>query len=477
MIGLVALLSAAQAADVLFVEATPATLDDFSVAGLFYGMVVSAAEGAGVDFEDADAIRAWAGRDADACWDVDVCPANLWDRTGARLIVVMSVGRVEGGLEVGVRLHGADERAPFKVIREVVPPGKETAVAAKIARAAADALPLLPEREAPAPPLVFEDEVIPAPDPLRTPDVVDPPPRPDTSPKDPTGPPASGGTPEPPIRGGDPRPDPDPPTRAGLPPTVEEREERRRMGIPAGAYARYRASGLTREEWLTRARVRTGRGFLDVAGGWGIGDVDRWYSVRLRVEEQGDAFTTVGTSSLIGRSTGQAPTFGFTLGYAPTWFLDTSVTLSLQYGAKHMDTGWEWLERSEPQQEELTYEPAGALQGLIEPRVRLYPVATGVVKPYMFVGLGVLVFDGFQVVDSEFIDYPDAAGGATVGPTGGLGLAVDAVSWVSLFAEVPAMYLPPSEQGVTDGEVGLSPSTRSESGYIVRFVGGISVRL
>ncbi|MFN7144706.1 MAG: hypothetical protein ACK4YP_13100, partial [Myxococcota bacterium] len=165
MLGLLALLAPAHATDVLFVEATPVTLDDFSVAGLFYGMVLSAADEERLDYEDADAIRKWAGKDADTCWDNDVCPANLWDRTDARLAVVMSVGQEADGLKVEVRLHGVDEVAPFKTLRETVGPGEEFEAAARIAAAAADALPLLPPRR-PSGVLVIEDEVVPPPEDL-----------------------------------------------------------------------------------------------------------------------------------------------------------------------------------------------------------------------------------------------------------------------------------------------------------------------
>src|SRR5436190_19037289 len=117
LLGLVAI---AGAADVLIPEATPRGLDDFSVAFLFYEMVVDAARKEGLDYEDAEVIRGWAGPEGDGCWDNDACPANLWDRTSARLAVVMSVGATDAGLEVDVRLHNADESAPFKVLREVL---------------------------------------------------------------------------------------------------------------------------------------------------------------------------------------------------------------------------------------------------------------------------------------------------------------------------------------------------------------------
>ena len=491
MLGLLALLGSAHAADVLFVDATPATLDDFSVAGLFYGMVVSAAEDEDLSFADVDAIRAWAGEDADTCWDVDACPANLWDRTDARLAVVLSVGQSPAGLEIGVRLHGVDEVAPFKVIREVVAPGQEVVFARTIARAARDALPLLPMRKpAGGPVLVIEDELVPGDPPPRDPRSAsrDTPSRDTPSRDTATRDTASRDTP---ARDTAPRDTTvrTTPTRAprdtrGPDSAVRARlrtdEERRQMGVPAGAYRRYEASGLSREAWLRKARVRAGRGFIELNGGYGLGDIDRGYGVRLAIEERPDAvdaFDTVGTRTWEGAGSNGAPTFGFAIGYAPAWFLDTSVAASIQLGAKHLDTGWECGALCDPPADEFRHEPVQAMQVFVEPRLRLFPVATGMVKPYAIVAFSVLLHDGFDVPDPDFVDYPDSLPGASLGPTAGIGIAFDPSSRFTIFAEVPGTLLLTPAQTGSDGEVSLEPDRLEGGGYVVRFVGGIGIRL
>ena len=473
MIGLVALFASAQAADVLFPEATPASVDDFSVAGLFYGMVISEAEKQGLDFEDADDIRLWAGADADACADAPACPANLWDRTGARLAVVVSVGRSPLGLDVVVRLHGVDEAAPFKVLEESVPPGQELAIATKIARTAKDVLPLLPARRdaGGGPVLVLEDEVMAMPGDVTRRPPPEPKPDPDPDPVDQAPPPI-----EPAPR--------DPDRQAGVPPgndALRDRlradEDRRRMGLPAGAYTRYEASGLSKRAWLDAARVRAGRGFLEIGGGWSIGDVDRGYGVRLRIEGSGSSFDAIGSVAQEGPSASAAPNFGLTLGYAPAWWMDTSVSVAVQYGTKYLDTGWECLDRCDPPAREYTHDPVGAVQAFVEPRLRFYPVATGVVKPYALVAFSVLLHDGFEVPDSDYVDYPDSLAGAAFGPTAGIGLAFDPVSRVSIYGEVPGTLLFGGASTVREGEVTLTPTARESAGYVIRFVGGIAVRL
>ncbi len=468
-------LPSAHATDVLFVDATPVSMDDFSVAGLFYGMVVAAAEEEGLSFQDADVIRGWAGADADGCWDTDTCPGNLWERTDARLVVVMSVGSAAGGLQVGVRLHNADDTAPFKVLDQLVRSGEEVEFAASIARTAENALPLLPERKPSSGVMVLEEERISGPLPELDPEGLDPVEEPEKKPE------------SKPEKKPESKPEKKPETKPeGKPSKGESRtraelradEERRKMGVHRRAFAAYEASGLSQAEWLAKARVRSGHGWLELGGGWGLGDVDRGYGVRMRLEAKDGELVPVGTSSWEGGGMGSSPSFAAALGYSPTWFLDTSVSVGVQYGSKHLDTGWECPVGCQDElAAEDTFDPVGAVQAIVEPRFRVYPVATGVVKPYLLVAFTVMIHDGFSVPDTEFIDYPSTQGGAVFGPTAGLGVAVDANSRFSLYAEVPATLLIDEPTVVQDGEVSLDPGVLESGGFLVRFVGGIAVRL
>lgn len=444
-------------ADVLVPEATPRDLSDFAVASLFTQMVVDALGEEGVALDDADAIRTWAGRDADGCYDSDGCPGRLWERTDARLAVVMNVGQADGGLDVDVRLHGADEVPPFKVLHEVVTPGEEQAFATAVARAVRDALPLLPERPPPPAAIQLEDGVVLTPGKKK----------PTELPQDELGAKA------PPV----PPDDTDPDDR---PPRYDEEDERRHMRIPAGAYRRYQASGLDQRDWLRKARVHAGRAHLEIAGGWGLGDVDRGYGVRVRLAAEGDAFTTAGTSTWEGAGAGAGAGGWFAVGYAPTWFLETSLAGGVQWGKKYLNTGWECdpPERCTEAQSESPVDTVDAVQGVIEPRARFYFVPTGPVKPYALVAFTLRLYDGFPVEDLDHVDYPDAAGGASYGPTGGLGLMIDPTSRFSIFLEAPFTYLlSPSGLVRDDGSVTQVPQALEASGYYFRAVGGIAVRL
>lgn len=459
---LAAVVPRVHATDVLVPEATPRDLSDFAVASLFTQMVVDAVTEEGVDLEDAERIRRWAGKDAEGCYDTEDCPANLWSRTDARLAVVMSVGQAAGGLEVDVRLHGADEEAPFKVLRETVGPGAEQAFAAVVARAVRDALPLLPERLPPVAAIVLEDDVVKG----------DAPPKPR--------PPADLPQDELDATPVKPRPvERDPDARTSFP-VADEAEERRRLGVPKGAYARYKDSGLSREDWRRKAKVRSGRAHLEVGGGWGLGDVDRGYGVRVRLDAVGDSFETGATSTWEGAGAGAGATGWFAVGYAPTWFLETSIAGGVQWGKKYLNTGWECAEPetcTDPSSE-YTHDAVDAVEALVEPRARIYFVATGPVKPYLLAAFTLRLHDGVAVKDLQFVDYPDAPGGASYGPTGGVGLMVDPTSRFSLFVEAPFTWLlSPAGTSVSGAGVTQTPASLDAAGYHLRIVGGIGVRL
>lgn len=144
---LLALLSVANAADVLIPEATPASLDDFSVAYMVYDLVVGQVGGSMYAVEDGDAIRKWADKDAEGCFDEPACPANLWGRTDARLAVVMGVGKADGGLAITARFYEPGRADPLREIQDVVPAGAELAFAKDLAMAVNETIVGIPKRK------------------------------------------------------------------------------------------------------------------------------------------------------------------------------------------------------------------------------------------------------------------------------------------------------------------------------------------
>ena len=105
--------------------------------------------------DDGEALRRWAGKDADGCFDNPDCPLVLWGRTDARLAVVLGVGHTDTGLSITVRLYDPTHQGAIREIRDVVPSGAELAFAKDVAVAVNETIAGIPRRTAPV--LVTEE--------------------------------------------------------------------------------------------------------------------------------------------------------------------------------------------------------------------------------------------------------------------------------------------------------------------------------
>jgi hypothetical protein len=321
--------ASASAGDILVPEATPAQLSDFSLSYLFYDMVIGQLREQGLGVQDADAIRLWAGSDADACFDNPDCPSLIWEHdAGGSVLIVMGIGQNADGVTVNARLYRVGETEPAGELHETVPSGSEERYAIKIAGMAArlgdGVRSSSPARITPS-------------------KAAEPVSHPRTEPREAV------------DQDSDDRPSSaresasksSKPTTAVAKPRAPEApqdsrdDERQHMGVPRGAYARFRESGLSRNDWLKQNRVRTGHVSLELAGGYGMGDVDRGYGVRVRVENQSDGFGTVASSMWTGPGTGKGFAGSAAISYAPAWFLETSIQAGLLIGEKHLNVGWE----------------------------------------------------------------------------------------------------------------------------------------
>lgn len=459
------LLTNALAADVLIPAVTPLTVEDVAISESFYRQVVSASLQAGLTVEDADGMRVWAGADAENCYDNTNCPQNLWSRTDARVAVVLRVGQGSNGLIVEARLNGYSDSAPLNIMRETVAPGKEASYAAKLALTVQEVLELLPPREQ-APPPVVAPVVVPPQvviiAPIENPSVEE-------------------------------NPKVKPPTSVQVVvPTVQQPPQAltNHYHLPQVIFQSLVASGLNEKQWMANQRVRTGRFTLQVAGGMGLLDVGRSYSVEALNLAGGAQTQTVAQSSWEGSMPGAGFTGQVAIGYTPIWFLETSLTLGMVYGKKDLYVGWECYttggsacemdtEGSNPSYARVFH--SDGVQGIIEPKLRLLPVATGYVKPYAMAGLSVRIYDGFEVPTDLGADFQNTAGGAQIGPMVGGGIYVDALPDLSFFVEAPWVFLFPA-----DGVLKVDPKVKNKlesnelpnpSGGYVRIVAGIEVNL
>lgn len=250
------------------------------------------------------------------------------------------------------------------------------------------------------------------------------------------------------------------------------------MGVPWGDYGRYRDSGLDEAAWLKQAKVHAGHGYVEAVGGYTLGDVDRGYGVRVAIDGDFNS-TAVSSWTGSGASEGGAPVGRIAVGYAPSWFLDTSVAFGVQGGQKHLNTGWYCAEACESTESETPYAAVDAAQFNIEPRARLFPLATGLVKPYGVVGFSLSFYDAFHIPDeNSAVKYPDVAAGISMGPTAGLGVMIDPTPNLSVLVEVPFTYVvSDGTESRIDANVPLVPDQLDQNGWTLRFVAGVQARL
>ena len=235
------------------------------------------------------------------------------------------------------------------------------------------------------------------------------------------------------------------------------------------------------DEWLVAHRVRTGKLLFEVQGAAVFGDVSRRYDTRISVSTGSDGALEQGTpyeyEDFI-QGTGQL--FGASIGYAPIWWLETGLFAGLMMGGKELTTGWEQIEDGVLVDEDNeVYTPTSAMLGVIEPRLRMYFVATGALKPYALGGVHLRIYDGYDVPDiAGKINYSNRPGGLGAGINAGAGLAFDTAGQLTGFIEVPWTYLfspPPHYQEGT--ALLTTPEKAPGSEQMLMFRAGVGMRL
>jgi hypothetical protein len=456
----------ASAASVVVPPFTPRTTSDFGAADSITDGTLVALADMGVDHVPMLEVTRRLGELALSCADDATCVTEIWARfPEAQLAVVGSVTWVDGELDARALFYGPDDASPLEVLHST---GSEADIGAfgdQVAFFAGEILPLLPPRE-PAPP-------VPAVVPL------------DTS-ADPVAEALERVEAE---QLGLPVPEPLPPGVVDLDtdpnaPTVDPREEAwlaARIGMPLMAFQGYMDSGLTVDEWARQAMIRKGKFILELQGGGVFGDVDRNYLVRTQVQQiTDDLFGTVASTQHESFLNGKGAMGSISLGYAVAWWFEPSIVLGLQIGQKFLDTGWEHVldDGSLYEQENRSYSPTQALMALVEPRFRVFFVATGPVKPFALAGASVRGFDGFLPPDLVGVDYPDTVPGFDLGVTVGGGLTFDSKGPTYGFIEVPWTHiLVPHGLDVESSAVLAQPSKPSGVDQYLALKAGIGFAL
>ncbi|MFT6159209.1 MAG: hypothetical protein ACJATT_002931 [Myxococcota bacterium] len=475
---------AAQAGEPLLVpDFTPGSTTEFGLAFLLQGKVIDGLRQQGHIVLDNAAASPIVGDSIMSCADLPGCPFAALQQLPARAAVVGRVARTtDGALTVYVAAYEQGDSRPVDSRDFIVAGGDEDEIVREVVTMVDEMLSLL----GPAP----ADQLMAAVDLLEA--VEDPPAarrvEPDLAP---TGP--LFGAPDPVVVA--------PPTPRYVPVVdpmpPQPRPDQSRTGVLSpsdyesapmdvllegstlsprhveGLGWHFRRSEISARQWNRRNMPHAGRVIVELRGGIGIGDVSRTADVRVNV-----AFDGQNASEWFqeGPTVGQGVRGALYVGYAPTAWIDIGAGFGLQYGQKGLTSGYvdDANNASSVGDDAVT-----ALQFFIEPRVRVYPLPFGPVKPFIGVGAEVRMFDPYDIIEPEGVTYPDPPGGAYVGPQFSGGILFDAGPVVGVFGEASyTMHLGSRADAARMGEAPTdAPAPPESQGYTLNFVGGLQFRI
>lgn len=479
------LLNSVMAQQLLVPEFTPESVTDFTVSYMMYDQLLRDMRALGMEPIDGDTLRQTHGDVGDDCAINRDCVAALFELyPDAPLVVVGEVGTTNEGLTVEVHYYVRDDPQAVKTRKQVLEPGAELQHTEAIARQAADLLAIVTMFQPLEPP---EKPIEP-----------DEPPQPQ-DPDDPFDEDPVDGDPvevdpfdedpeiyepivEDPLFPDERDPIEERPDRPPEKPVVrlDDKAERRKMGVSKKNYQRYVDSGMERQAWMEENRVRTGTFNLELGGGYATGSLDRQYDVILVLEEGANGNFVEQErfeQDVLIAGVGGHGSAGVSVGINAN--LELGLLASLQFAHKHHMKGWEHQEQGELLDEfRLEYDPVAALVAVIEPRIRVYALQRGPVKPYVL-GLGQLrIYDGYVVEDTSQVNYPDRPPLYPFGLGAGGGLMLDLSPGFSLFIEVPVSRMLWGFEGIQRDAPSLKnpPAAAEENLDTMRVYAGLGLK-
>lgn len=388
---------------------TPGTTSEFSLAFMLQEAVNTALTEDGHVVLTSDRVAAKVGG-LDACADTEGCPYDALQRLPARLAVVVRVERREGTVVAEVELFDNTAPTPMDTRTVRVDSGREAGFAGMVVAmvdAAIEDLGPGPAGNLSAARALLASAPAPvATTPKPVPTKVVPPPVVETPVETPTPP---GGT-------------------------VAERlakadlEPRHIVGVKKS----FETTELTPLAWLYSKTPHSGRLIVEIRGGLGIGDTDRHADLRVALENTDDGLVQVADWYQEGPQVNRRLRGELYVGYAPTAALDIGAQLGLQYGHRSVSTGFtiDGEQNVQPQSDEVQ-----AVQFAIKPIVRVYPVAIGIAKPFLYAGADLRIFDNYKIEPAENLVFPEPIGGLIPGVIGGGGIMIDPGPIVGFFLE------------------------------------------
>ena len=457
---------------VLLPDFTPGTVSEFTLAALLQEQTETAlAKGGHVVLLD-DMVLNLVGPTLDGCADLPGCPREALGKVPARFGVVVRVRRDGAKVFADVALFEKTGDRPLEERTFEVVGGQE----AEFGRAVADMIDDLAGVMGPADAsdLIAAARLVsdyPSGGSKPSPNEREPVPE-TPSEKQPTNP-----TSAPPLPPPDPPP-PDPTAKPELPLSDDakveaaladtEYTERNLVGVRRS----FLESGMDVRDWAYKQTPHAGRAIIEVRGGLGIGDVDRIAHVRTTVTggQQEQWFQE-------GPAQGQRVRGELFAGYAPSAWVDVGALVGLQYGQRTLDSGWTDDEGNAGQ----SADSVQAVQFDLQPRVRVYPVRTGPVKPWIFAGAHLRFFDRWRIRDVGGFEYGQPPGGFVAGPVGGVGMLFDPSPIVGFFVEGSGSYhlglRAAAVQNGGDMRPANAPAAVEAAFYTIAVSGGVQFRL
>ena len=436
---LLLLLSTAQADDILIPHFFSKDGVDVSTLSGFENQMVDELRRLGASVVDPLTLESEYPAFINNCYTSQVCVERMLNRSGAKMIVVASIDNGDVGYNISLRYFRKSDPAPLQVLVEKdltedkmsnfwVSAGQEANVLFEM-------LPAITEMQ-----------------PKEDPKVV--------------------------------YINPDPVKPKAPPKTLDD--DTRLKGLPKKLQDDYLNSPFEVSEWLKVQRIRANNVLVEIHLGVSFGDVVRRYDTRIGLTPQLQTYGIYEYDSWI--SGGPGVNMGGSIGYAPTWWLETSIYGGVVLYQKELSTGWEVQSGDAPgvvlEDDEVNYDPTTSAVGHIEPRIRLFMAPSGPVKPYLLGSAFIRIFDGYNPPNLEAVEYSPRPGGVHIGATGGFGLAFDSYSPVGVFLEIPYTYLlnaaDYSRTEISDNTPGNTIETTPEqlnfTNQIIAFKVGMSLR-
>ena len=243
-----------------------------------------------------------------------------------------------------------------------------------------------------------------------------------------------------------------------------------------GSKRHFEKLGIDARDWMYKAMPHAGRFIMELRGGVGAGDVDRAADVRVIVQNGGQVLEWYQE----GPSEARRARGEIFVGYAPSTWLDVGLIAGLQYGERDLTSGVvRNADSAVPDQSVSASPDIQAVQALVAPRLRFYPVPVGPAKPFVYVGAEFRMFDEYNLQQPVVVTYPTPPGGVVPGLTGGAGLMIDPGPIVGFFFEWGyTHHLGERSKGISTGPWDYRVREPSAfAGATSHFIGGVQFRL